>query len=125
MCFWLRAAVCPLRPVAELTDYLRDRPTTDFIESVTTEDVPWAVGGLNTERFTLRFPFSWKRRRRMFDAYVRLQRRVGYRRRIPLGISPHLGSQWWCLTRHTLSAILSDPRRAVNDAYFRRGLDPG
>ncbi|MCK0171088.1 beta-1,6-N-acetylglucosaminyltransferase [Aliiroseovarius sp. S1123] len=110
----------PLRPVAELTDYLRDRPTTDFIESVTTEDVPWAVGGLNTERFTLRFPFSWKRRRRMFDAYVRLQRRVGYRRRIPLGISPHLGSQWWCLTRHTLSAILSDPRRAVNDAYFRR-----
>ena len=110
----------PLRPVAELTAYLRARPSTDFIESVTTEDVPWAIGGLNTERFTLRFPFSWKRRRRLFDAYVRLQRRVGYKRRIPLGVLPHLGSQWWCLTRHTLSAILNDPRRAVNDAYFRR-----
>ncbi|WP_424941339.1 beta-1,6-N-acetylglucosaminyltransferase [Aliiroseovarius sp. S253] len=110
----------PLRPIAELTAYLAARRRTDFIESVTTEDVPWAVGGLNTERFTLRFPFSWKRRRRLFDGYVRLQRRYGYRRRIPLGISPHLGSQWWCLTRDTLSAILNDPRRAVNDAYFRR-----
>ena len=110
----------PLRPIAELTAYLRARPSSDFIESVTTVDVPWAVGGLNTERFTLRFPFSWKRRRRLFDGYVRLQRRVGYKRRIPLGISPHLGSQWWCLTRHTLSAILTDPRRAINDAYFRR-----
>jgi len=117
----LAAGSClPVRPIAELTASLRSRPSTDFIESVTTEDVPWAVGGLNTERFTLRFPFSWKRRRRLFDGYVSLQRRVGYKRRIPLGISPHLGSQWWCLTRHTLSAILNDPRRAVNDAYFRR-----
>ncbi|SMR82482.1 Core-2/I-Branching enzyme [Aliiroseovarius halocynthiae] len=110
----------PLRPIAEMTAYLSDRPTTDFIESVTTEDVPWAIGGLNEERFTLRFPFSWRRHRRLFDWAVGLQRRLGYRRRIPLGVTPHLGSQWWCLTRHTLSAILTDPRRVVNDAYFSK-----
>jgi hypothetical protein len=28
---------------------------------------------------------------------------------MPEGITPHLGSQWWCLTRQTLSAILEDP----------------
>lgn len=110
----------PLRPVQELVEYLDARPQTDFIESVTTAEVGWTVGGINMERFTLRFPFSWKRRRRLFDRWTNLQRRLGVQRRIPTGIEPHLGSQWWCLTRQTLSAILQDPRRAEFDRYFRR-----
>jgi len=31
-----------------------------------------------------------------------------------------MGSQWWCLTRQTLTAILQDPKRKVYDRYFRR-----
>lgn len=118
--FLASGSCLPLRPVAELQAYLAARPRTDFIESVTTADVGWTVGGLDLERFTLRFPFSWRKRRGLFDAYVQLQRRLGLRRRIPPGLSPHLGSQWWCLTRATLSAILDDPRRAAHDRYFRR-----
>jgi hypothetical protein len=109
---YLASGSClPLRPVEELKHYLDERPNTDFIESVTTEDVTWTVGGLDEERFTLRFPFSWKKHRELFDRYVRLQRKVGFRRRIPKGLVPHMGSQWWCLTRQTLSAILEDTRR--------------
>ncbi|WP_126975310.1 DUF5927 domain-containing protein [Frigidibacter oleivorans] len=110
----------PLRPVEELVAYLDARPTTDFIESVTTADVGWTVGGLNIERFTLRFPFSWKRHRWAFDRYVDLQRKLKFRRRIPPGVVPHLGSQWWCLTRRTLTSILQDPEREAHDRYFRR-----
>lgn len=118
---YLASGAClPLRPVAALKAYLAARPDTDFIESVTTGDVKWTVGGLDRERFTLRFPFSWKRQRRLFDGYVRLQRLLRMRRRIPAGITPHLGSQWWCLTRQTLTAILDDPRRAAFDSYFRQ-----
>ena len=118
---YLASGSClPLRPVDEMLAYLNDRPRTDFIESVTTEDVGWTIGGLDLERFTLRFPFSWRKQRRLFDGYVRLQRRFHFRRRIPLGIVPHLGSQWWCLTRQTLSAILENPERAEIDRYFRR-----
>ena len=118
---YLASGSClPLRPIEELQRYLADRPHTNFIESVTTEDVPWTVGGLSLERFTLRFPFSWKKQRKLFDSYVRLQRRFGYRRRVPQGLEPHLGSQWWCLTRQTLSAILEDPDRAVYERYFKR-----
>lgn len=118
---YLASGSClPLRPVEELIEYLDARPQTDFIESVTTADVTWTVGGLAEERFTLRFPFSWRKQRRLFDFYVRAQRRVGFRRTIPEGIVPHLGSQWWCLTRRTLSAILESPDRAKHDAYFRR-----
>lgn len=110
----------PLRPVEELRTYLDERPRTDFIESVTTADVGWTVGGLNYERFTLRFPFSWRKHRWLFDGYVRLQRLLGVRRSMPSGVVPHLGSQWWCLTRQTLSAILDGPEREEYDRYFRK-----
>lgn len=118
--FLASGSCLPLRPVQELIDYLDARPKVDFIESATTSDVPWTVGGLDIERFTLRFPFSWKTQRRLFDRYVALQRFVGLKRKIPKGIVPHMGSQWWCLTRQTLSAILQDPNRAVNDRFFRK-----
>lgn len=118
---YLSSGSClPLRPVEDLKQYLAARPMTNFIESVTTEDVPWTVGGLDAERFTLRFPFSWKKQRRLFDRYVTLQRKFRYKRKIPDGLVPHLGSQWWCLTRQTLSAILEDPDRKTYDAYFKR-----
>ncbi len=118
---YLASGAClPLRPVQELLDYLEARPHTDFIESATTADVPWTIGGLDEERFTMRFPFSWRKQRFLFDKYVALQRFVGYKRRIPNGIVPHMGSQWWCLTRQTLSAILQDPERENYDRYFRK-----
>lgn len=117
---FLASGLCiPLRPVQELRAYLSDRPKTNFIQSVTTADVGWTVGGLNIERFTLHFPFSWRRQRAIFDLYVKLQRALGVSRKIPGGIVPHLGSQWWCLTRQTLTAILEHPNRSALDAYFR------
>ena len=118
---YLMSGSClPLRPVVELIEYLEDRPRTDFIESATTSDVPWTVGGFDDERFTLRYPFSWKRNRVLFDAYVNLQRKLGLARKMPRDLTPHMGSQWWCLTRQTLSAILQDPQRNEIDRFFRR-----
>ncbi|MBE0413075.1 beta-1,6-N-acetylglucosaminyltransferase [Yoonia sp.] len=118
---YLASGAClPLRPVAELCRYLEAHPGTDFIESATTADVSWTVGGLDMDRFLLRFPFSWRKQRRLFDRYVKLQQFLGVKRTIPAGITPHLGSQWWCLTRQTLVAILSDPQRPEYDRYFRR-----
>ncbi|SHH14238.1 Core-2/I-Branching enzyme [Cognatiyoonia sediminum] len=118
---YLASGSClPLRPIQELKKYLADRPRTDFIESATTADVPWTIGGLDSERFTLRFPFSWKTQRKLFDGYVSMQRAVGFKRRIPEGLVPHMGSQWWCLSRYTLSAILQDPDRPAYDKYFKR-----
>ncbi len=118
--FLTSGSCLPLRPVEELDTYLAALGSTDFIESVTTEEVTWTVGGLDLERFTLRFPFSWKKSRRLFDRYVGWQRRVGYSRKIPDGVEPHLGSQWWCLTRATLAAILHDPERPKYDQYFSK-----
>ena len=110
----------PIKPIPELKAFLSVNPGTDFIESVTISDVPWTKGGLSEERFTLSFPFAWKRQKRLFDIWVDLQRRAGRKRPMPTGVSPHMGSQWWCLTSETLRRILDDPNRAQLDAYFRR-----
>ncbi len=118
--FLASGSCLPLRPVAELKAYLSEHAETDFIESVTVDDVPWTQGGLDTERFTLSFPFSWKDQRTAFDRFVEIQRKIGYQRRIPEGIEPHLGSQWWCLTRRTLTEILMSSRRTELERYFRR-----
>ena len=118
---YLASGSClPLRPVQELIDYLDARPDTDFIETARISEVPWTIGGLDAERFTLHFPISWRRHRWLFDRHVDLQRALGVRRRLPEGIEPHLGSQWWCLTRRTLTAILEAPDRARVDRYFSR-----
>jgi hypothetical protein len=122
---YLSSGSClPLRPISELRSFLASHPSTDFIDSATTADVSWAKGGLQTERFTLRFPFSWKTHRKLFDRYVDFQRRLGVRRKTPGNITPHLGSQWWCLTRRTLSSILTDPDREKFDRFFRKTWIP-
>ena len=117
--FLASGSCLPLRPIAELQAYLDAHKHTDFIESATTDDVPWTVGGLDRERFHYYFPFCWRKHRKLFDLSVNLQRRLRFRRKMPEGIVPHLGSQWWCLTRKTLAAILNDPQRPVFDAYFK------
>lgn len=122
---YLASGSClPLRPVEELCAYLDENPDTDFIESVKTEEAAWTIDGLEAERFTLRFPFSWRKRRKLFDTYTEVQRRLGMRRKIPAAVAPHLGSQWWCLTRRTLDAILTAPDRAEMDAYFNKAWIP-
>ncbi|MCF3973279.1 beta-1,6-N-acetylglucosaminyltransferase [Paracoccus salsus] len=122
---YLASGAClPLRPVAELTAYLAADPQRDHIESVSAHEVGWTVGGLNEERFTLYYPLDWRRHRWLFDRFVEWQRRLNVRRRVPRGLSPHLGSQWWCLTTATLQSILNDPRRAEFDRYFRLSWIP-
>ncbi|MEM9785395.1 MAG: beta-1,6-N-acetylglucosaminyltransferase [Pseudomonadota bacterium] len=117
---YLASGSClPLRPISELRAYLDAHPDIDFIESATTADVPWPVGGLDRERFTLLFPFSWKKQRWLFDRFVKLQQFLRFKRNMPDGLVPHMGSQWWCLTRQTLRAILDDPKRGIYDRFFR------
>lgn len=112
-------ACLPLRPAAEILAWLRTRKGIDFIESVAISHVPWIKGGLSEERFTLHFPFSWVRQRWLFDQSVELQRRLRIRREVPRPLQPHMGSQWWCLSRASLKAILDHPKRARYERYFK------
>lgn len=122
--FLASGACLPLRPVADLLAHLAADPGCDHIESTSIRDTPWTVGGLGEERLTLFFPFDFRRQRPLFDRFTALQRRWGVRRRVPAGLVPHFGSQWWCLTAQTLRSILDDPRRAEFDRFFRHSWIP-
>lgn len=110
----------PVRPMHELLAMLTKNEDVDFIESVTVGKDNWITGGLGIERFTLHFPFSWKTQRRRFDTYVNIQRKLGVQRKMPDGMQPYIGSQWWCLTAKTIKAVLNDPMKPTYDAYFRK-----
>lgn len=112
-------ACLPLRPAGDLARFLDRYPDTDFIESVSLEDVNWTKGGLSHERFTLFHPVGFRRSKWLFDRLVDAQRALRVRRALPAGLDPHLGSQWWCLTRPTLGAILADPERRSRERFFR------
>lgn len=114
----LSGTCLPVRPVQDLVDFLMAHSDTDFIESFPAEHASWVQGGLSIERFTLWFPFGWRRRRRLFDRFVEWQRKLGISRRIPDGLEPRLGLQWWCLTAQTLQTILTHP----NLRAWRRGF---
>jgi hypothetical protein len=114
----------PNRPLPELTDFLARHPNTDFIESVAVGGMNWIKGGLEAERFSLFFPLSFIKHRRRFDALVWLQRKLKLRRKLPKGLAPHIGSQWWALTRATLQAIIDDPARPDYDAFFKLSWIP-
>ena len=114
----------PNRPLPELLDFLARHPDTDFIESVAVGGMNWIKGGLEAERFSLYFPLSFVKHRRRFDALVWLQRKLRLRRKLPEGLVPHIGSQWWTLTRATLQAIINDPLRAEYDKFFKLGWIP-
>ena len=115
----ISGACLPVKPLKELKAFLKARPGEDFVESVALDE-DWVQGGLGHERFSLYFPFSWKRQRLLFDAWVEVQRALRINRKSPNGLTPHLGSQWWCLSRDTLTAILNDPERPTFDRYFTK-----
>ena len=116
----ISGACLPIKPVEDLIAFLAKNADTDFIESVTIKDVPWTKGGLSEERFQFSFPLPWRRQKLLFDLWVNIQRTLGRKRQAPVGIQPHLGSQWWCLTRGTLETILNDPNSGHYDRYFRK-----
>jgi hypothetical protein len=109
----------PLRPLAELDGFLNAHPDTDMIEAVELSERRWVIDGLTDERFRLFHPFNWRTQRRLFDANVIIQRALTIHRKLPAGLTPALGSQWWTLTRATLTAILADPQLPELKRFYR------
>lgn len=109
----------PARPIAELDAFLADRPNKDLIESHELSERRWVQDGLVDERFTLYHPMSWRRRRALFDLNVEVQRKLRVKRKPPPGLDLAMGSQWWCLSRNTLSQIVRDPQMPELRSYFK------
>lgn len=102
----MSASDFPIRPIADMRNFLQRYPNQDYIESHDITKKAWVKGGLSMERFEFYFPVNFRSSRQTFLLIARLQRMLKMKRKIPLAMTPHMGSQWWTLRWSTCKKIL-------------------
>lgn len=102
----MSAADFPIRPIADMQEFLRRNPDQDYIESYDITKHCWVKAGPSIERFHQYYPVNFRTSRRTFDFLYHLQRKLRIWRKIPLSMAPHMGSQWWTLRWSTCAKVL-------------------
>jgi hypothetical protein len=104
--FYMLSGDCmPIKSAEYAHDFL-DREEVDFIESVDFFKSDWIKTGIKEERLIYRHYFNERTHKTLFYASMQLQNKLGMSRRIPPDLQIQIGSQWWCLRRRTIEAIL-------------------
>lgn len=104
--FYLLSGDCMPVKSAEYARSFLGRDDVDHIESFDFFESDWIKTGLRAERLIYRHWFNERRHPRLFYGALRLQKGLRLERRPPPGMQMMIGSQWWCLRRATVRAIL-------------------
>ncbi|PRY86370.1 DUF5928 domain-containing protein [Donghicola tyrosinivorans] len=105
--FYMLSGDCMSVKSAEYAhDYL-DRNDADFIESFDFFESDWIKTGIKEERLIYRHWFNERNNKWLFYKSLEVQQRLGLTRPIPHDIQVMIGSQWWCLRRQTIEAIVA------------------
>lgn len=99
----ISGACMPIRPLAELSQFIDAHPKTEFIEAF---DSSWMVGGLRKERYQYWHFFNHQTHQKFFNWHFQLQRIFWPKRKFPRSLEPRFGSQWWCLSWALCEKIL-------------------
>ena len=105
--FYLMSGDCMAIKSAEYAHQFLDENDTDFIESVDYFDSDWIKTGWKEERLIYRHWFNERTQRKRFYAMFEVQKRLGLTRKIPADLQVQIGSQWWCLRRRTIEAVMA------------------
>lgn len=113
--FYMLSGDCMPIKTAELVRAWLERDEADYIESFDFHASDWIKTGIKDERLIYRHWFNERQRKRLFYASMNLQKRLGLTRKVPEDLKIRIGSQWWCLRRRTVEAVLEfiDRRRDV------------
>ncbi|QUS36622.1 DUF5928 domain-containing protein [Falsirhodobacter algicola] len=105
--FYMLSGDCmPIKSAEYVKDFL-DRDDLDYVEAFDFFKSDWIKTGIKEERLIYRHWFNERTHKWWFYTSMDLQRRFGLARKIPQGLDIQIGSQWWCLRRSTIGAILS------------------
>ena len=123
--FYMVSGDCLAIKSANYAHRFLDDADLDYIESFDFFESDWIKTGLKEERLIYRHMFNERTHKRLFYASLGAQRRLGLQRPIPPDLQVMIGSQWWCLRRQTIEAILqfTCERRDVM-RFFRRTWIP-
>ncbi len=104
--FYMLSGDCmPIKTAAFIHDRL-EAASCDYIESVDFFESDWIKTGMKEDRLHYRHFFNERLNKRLFYASLDLQRRLGLARKVPDDLNMMIGSQWWCLRRRTIEAVL-------------------
>lgn len=123
--FYMVSGDCMAIKSAHYAHRLLDDADVDYIESFDFFDSGWIRTGYREERLIYRHFFNERTQKALFYASCDIQRRLGLTRAIPADLKVMIGSQWWCLRRRTIEAVLAFTR-ARRDVmrFFRRTWIP-
>jgi hypothetical protein len=104
--FYMVSGDCMPIKSATFAHQMLDENDVDYIESHDFFDSYWIKTGFREERLIYRHYFNERTQKRRFYAALWLQERFRITRKIPDDIRVMIGSQWWCLRRQTIEAVL-------------------
>jgi len=104
--FYMLSGDCMAIKSADYAHSFLDRDDADFIESVDYFASNWIKTGFKEERLIYRHYFNERTHKWWFYTSFEWQKRLGLKRRVPDDLQMMIGSQWWCLRRRTIEAIL-------------------
>jgi hypothetical protein len=104
--FYMLSGDCMPIKTAEFVRARLEQEDVDYIESFDFFDSDWIKTGIKEERLIYRHWFNERQRKRLFYASMNLQKRLGLARKVPQDLRIRIGSQWWCLRRRTVEAVL-------------------
>lgn len=118
--FYMLSGDCmPIKTAGYAHDFL-DGENADYIESFDFFESDWIKTGLKHERLIYRHYFNERTRKWLFYASFNLQKRLGMTRSIPQDLKIMIGSQWWCLRRRTIEAVLEFCKKRRDVVRFFR-----
>ncbi len=118
--FYMLSGDCMAIKSAEYTHRYLDNNDGDFIESFHYFESDWIKTGWTEERLIYRHWFNERTQKKRFYAMFNIQKRLGLKREIPPDIQVQIGSQWWCLRRQTIEAILEFCKKRRDVVRFFR-----
>jgi Family of unknown function (DUF5928)/Core-2/I-Branching enzyme len=118
--FYMLSGDCMPIKTAEHVHQRLEAEEADFIESFDFFTSDWIKTGIKEERLIYRHWFNERQRKAWFYRSMEWQKRLGLARKVPSDLRIRIGSQWWCLRRRTVEAVLSFiDRRADVVRFFR------
>ncbi|MFN0116201.1 MAG: DUF5928 domain-containing protein [Paracoccaceae bacterium] len=118
--FYMLSGDCMAIKSAEYVHAFLDAEDADYIESFDFFTSDWIKTGFREERLIYRHWFNERTQKRLFYQSFNLQKRLNLTRAIPDDLQMMIGSQWWCLRRPTVEAVLDFVARRPDVVRFFR-----
>ena len=116
--FYMVSGDCMAIKSAEFAHEYLEKEDVDYIESFDYFKSDWIKTGMKEDRLIYRHFLNERKHKKLFYAMLEAQKKLGLKRDIPKDLQIMIGSQWWCLRRHTIEAILDFTRQRKDVMRF-------